>query len=241
MGAKMCQPLQPHLLVPRAANCMPGQLTSCTLPSRLDAQVLKAVVAQYQAEQLLTQRDQVSAAVRDSLTKRAQEFNILVSRRGWQLARQRTWQALRAAAAVPAAPQQFAKTLRHSSWLKRHAAAVPLFAAARWTMWPSRTCPLARSSLRQEALGCCVASLAPCTLGSIGLLCSRFRAPLAAPWLHTMAALSLGCAAASLCRSAPASHCLAVTSLWFWCPAQCRRRLRASRWRSRRRSARGLL
>lgn len=37
-------------------------------------------MAQYQAEQLLTQRDQVSAAVRDSLTKRAQEFNILVSR-----------------------------------------------------------------------------------------------------------------------------------------------------------------
>ncbi|KAI7841531.1 hypothetical protein COHA_004702 [Chlorella ohadii] len=47
------------------------------LPS-IGNEVLKAVVAQYQAEQLLTQRDQVSAAVRDSLTKRAQEFNILV-------------------------------------------------------------------------------------------------------------------------------------------------------------------
>ena len=41
------------------------------------------MVAQYQAEQLLTQRDQVSAAVRDSLTKRAQEFNILVRHTQW--------------------------------------------------------------------------------------------------------------------------------------------------------------
>ena len=40
--------------------------------------MLKSVVAQYQAEQLLTQRDKVSAAVRDSLTKRAAEFNILM-------------------------------------------------------------------------------------------------------------------------------------------------------------------
>lgn len=47
------------------------------LPS-IGNEVLKAVVAQYQAEQLLTQRDQVSAAVRDSLMKRATEFNILV-------------------------------------------------------------------------------------------------------------------------------------------------------------------
>lgn len=40
--------------------------------------MLKSVVAQYNAEQLLTQRDAVSKAVRDSLTKRAKEFNILV-------------------------------------------------------------------------------------------------------------------------------------------------------------------
>ena len=39
---------------------------------------MKSVVAQYNAEQLLTQRDAVSKAVRDSLTKRAAEFNIVV-------------------------------------------------------------------------------------------------------------------------------------------------------------------
>jgi len=47
------------------------------LPS-IGNEVLKAVVAQYQAEQLLTQRAQVSAAVRNELTKRAAEFNILI-------------------------------------------------------------------------------------------------------------------------------------------------------------------
>lgn len=47
------------------------------LPS-IGNEVLKAVVAQYQAEQLLTQRAQVSAAVRNELTKRASEFNILI-------------------------------------------------------------------------------------------------------------------------------------------------------------------
>jgi hypothetical protein len=35
-------------------------------------------VAQYQAEQLLTQRDKVSSAVKSELTKRAAEFNILI-------------------------------------------------------------------------------------------------------------------------------------------------------------------
>lgn len=47
------------------------------LPS-IGNEVLKAVVAQYNAEQLLTQRDKVSTAVRSELTKRAQEFNILI-------------------------------------------------------------------------------------------------------------------------------------------------------------------
>lgn len=47
------------------------------LPS-IGNEVLKAVVAQYQAEQLLTSRDKVSSAVRDELTKRAAEFNILI-------------------------------------------------------------------------------------------------------------------------------------------------------------------
>lgn len=47
------------------------------LPS-IGNEVLKAVVAQYQAEQLLTQRDKVSTAVRSELTRRAAEFSILI-------------------------------------------------------------------------------------------------------------------------------------------------------------------
>lgn len=36
------------------------------------------MVAQYQAEQLLTQRDKISTAVRNELNQRAAEFNILI-------------------------------------------------------------------------------------------------------------------------------------------------------------------
>ena len=45
------------------------------LPS-IGNEVLKAVVAQYNAESLITKREEVSAAVRVALTKRAAEFHI---------------------------------------------------------------------------------------------------------------------------------------------------------------------
>ncbi|GBG92007.1 hypothetical protein CBR_g54102 [Chara braunii] len=47
------------------------------LPS-IGNEVLKAVVAQFNADQLLTERPYVSKLVRDALTKRAKDFNILL-------------------------------------------------------------------------------------------------------------------------------------------------------------------
>ncbi|KAF0928981.1 hypothetical protein E2562_011069 [Oryza meyeriana var. granulata] len=47
------------------------------LPS-IGNEVLKAVVAQFNADQLLTERPHVSALVRDSLVRRAREFNIVL-------------------------------------------------------------------------------------------------------------------------------------------------------------------
>lgn len=47
------------------------------LPS-IGNEVLKAVVAQFNADQLLTERPRVSQMVRDSLVKRAADFNILL-------------------------------------------------------------------------------------------------------------------------------------------------------------------
>ncbi|XP_047336617.1 prohibitin-3, mitochondrial [Impatiens glandulifera] len=47
------------------------------LPS-IGNEILKAVVAQFNADQLLTERPQVSAMARESLIKRASEFNIVL-------------------------------------------------------------------------------------------------------------------------------------------------------------------
>ena len=47
------------------------------LPSIVN-EVMKATIAQYNAEQLLTNREQVSKQIREELAKRAQQFNIKV-------------------------------------------------------------------------------------------------------------------------------------------------------------------
>jgi len=47
------------------------------LPS-ITNEVLKAVVAQYNAEELLTKRDQVSEKIRANLTKRARDYNFII-------------------------------------------------------------------------------------------------------------------------------------------------------------------
>jgi prohibitin 1 len=47
------------------------------LPS-IGNEVLKAIVAQFDPEQLITQRDFVSQRIRDELMKRAAEFNIVL-------------------------------------------------------------------------------------------------------------------------------------------------------------------
>lgn len=54
-----------------------GSYDERVLPS-IGNEVLKAVVAQFDASELITNREIVSARIRDDLLNRAKEFNILL-------------------------------------------------------------------------------------------------------------------------------------------------------------------
>ncbi|XP_066318727.1 prohibitin-3, mitochondrial-like [Miscanthus floridulus] len=63
--------------LPDIFNSLGLEYDEKVLPS-IGNEVLKAVVAQFNADQLLTERPRVSALVRESLTQRAREFNIVL-------------------------------------------------------------------------------------------------------------------------------------------------------------------
>lgn len=63
--------------LPRGLFLSPAGLTAC-LPTRPAPQVLKAVVAKYNAEELLSKRESVSTRIRDELTHRAKQFHLIM-------------------------------------------------------------------------------------------------------------------------------------------------------------------
>ncbi|KAH7845441.1 hypothetical protein Vadar_002005 [Vaccinium darrowii] len=63
--------------LPRIFQTLGLEYDEKVLPS-IGNEVLKAVVAQFNADQLLTERPHVSALVRESLIKRAKDFNIVL-------------------------------------------------------------------------------------------------------------------------------------------------------------------
>eukprot|EP01117_Protostelium_nocturnum_P013582 TRINITY_DN5081_c0_g1_i1.p1 TRINITY_DN5081_c0_g1~~TRINITY_DN5081_c0_g1_i1.p1 ORF type:complete len:299 (-),score=100.87 TRINITY_DN5081_c0_g1_i1:39-896(-) len=63
--------------LPRLHSKLGPDYDDRVLPS-IGNEILKAVVAQYDAGELITQREVVSSKVRDTLTKRASEFDILL-------------------------------------------------------------------------------------------------------------------------------------------------------------------
>lgn len=71
----LSRPQEDHL--PRIFKTLGLEYDEKVLPS-IGNEVLKAVVAQFNADQLLTDRPRVSALVRDSLIRRAKDFDIIL-------------------------------------------------------------------------------------------------------------------------------------------------------------------
>ncbi len=63
--------------LPKIHNTLGQDYDERVLPS-IANEVMKATIAQYNAEQLLTQREQVSNEIREAIVKRAAQFNILM-------------------------------------------------------------------------------------------------------------------------------------------------------------------
>jgi prohibitin 1 len=61
--------------LPEILNNLGVDYDERVIPS-IGNEVLKSIVAQYNADQLLTQREKVSLEIRDILSKRASEFDI---------------------------------------------------------------------------------------------------------------------------------------------------------------------
>jgi len=85
-GSKDLQKIEIHLrvllrpdikILPKIYQNLGVDFDEKVLPS-IGNEVLKAVIAQFNAEELVTQRENISLMVREALTKRSQEFGIIL-------------------------------------------------------------------------------------------------------------------------------------------------------------------